>query len=376
MARSIVFYTDSCTLGGAEHALLMLLGTLDRGAWAPTLLLDEAEGAQAIAGPAQALGVPVGYIDPMPLGARGAARVPALARRLRRERPDVFHAHLSWPLACKYGLAAAVAARVPAVVGTVQLIPEFELDRSSALQLRALSRGVGRWIAVSRDIAEQLVGRFRWPAERVEVVFNAVDVARFGGPGDGGPLREALAGGASGPVVLTCARLDPQKGHRTLIEAAVSLPGAVFVLAGDGPERPALEALAARLGVADRVRFLGQRSDVPELLAACDVFALPSLYEGSSLAVLEAMAAGRPVVSSSIGGTRELVEDGRSGLLVPPGDAAALAAALRRVLGDAALRSALTGRARERVAREFTPDATARRVQEIYGAVLREAGRG
>ena len=369
MARSILFYTDSRTLGGAEHALLMLAEALDRGSWQPTLLLEEAPGAERLAERAEATGLTVRWIEPLPLGASGARRLPAAARFVRGERPDVFHAHLSWPLAAKYGLAAAVLARVPAVIATVQLIPEMRLDRSSFLQLRALSRSVDRYIAVSHAVARQLVDRFRWPAAKVEVVHNAVDLDRVAAAAPPG-LRGELTGGAERPIVLTPARLEEQKGHSVLLRAAAAVPDAVFVLAGEGSLREALEAEARELGVADRVRFLGERSDIAELLAACDVFALPTLYEGSSLAVLEAMAARRPVVSSLIGGTDELIDDGRSGLLVPPGDADALAAALRRLIADGELRASLAARARERVERDFTRAAMAARVSRIYAEAL------
>jgi len=154
------------------------------------------------------------------------------------------------------------------------------------------------------------------------------------------------------------------------LRAAAELPGADFVLAGEGPERAGLEALATELGIAERVHFLGYRDDIPQLLAACDVFALPSLYEGSSLAVLEAMAAGRPVVSSAIGGTDELIDDGVDGLLVAPGDTAGLAGALRRLLDDAELRKSFAERARRRVERDFTPTAMTQRVEAIYGELL------
>jgi glycosyltransferase involved in cell wall biosynthesis len=364
VARSIFFYTDSRTLGGAEHALFMLVAALDRTAWQPTLLLDEAPGVEALAQHAVEFDIPVRFIPPMPLGLTGACRVPGLVRTLRAERPAVFHAHLSWPLAAKYALTAAIVARVPAIVATVQLIPEFELDYSSRLQLRALSGRVGRYIAVSRAIATELIERFRWPADKIEVVYNAVDLERFdisASPGGSDEQR---------PVVLTCARLDEQKGHQILLAAAAEVPEAVFVLAGEGPERAALEEKAAELGISDRVRFLGHRTDISELLAACDVFALPSFYEGSSLAVLEAMAARRPVVSSAIGGTDELVDDGETGLLVPPGDAGALGVALRSLLADASLRDSLASRARERVERDFSREVMSRRVTQIYEELL------
>lgn len=369
MARSIFFYTDSRVLGGAENAMFMLLESLDRDEWRPTLLLEDAPEVEPLAARAAALGVPVRRIAPLPLGLVGMRRVPALARLLRRERPAVFHAHMSSPVACKWGLAAAVLARVPAVLGTVQ-VGAYEPDRSSYWQLRILARKVDRFLAVSGEIATELVERLGWPAAKVEVAYNAVDVERAAVAAPPG-LREELGGGEV-PLVLTPARLDAQKGHDTLLEAIAEVPGARFLLAGEGPERARLETRAEALGVGERVRFLGRREDVPQLLAACDVFALPSLYEGSSLAVLEAMAAGTAIVSSAIGGTEELIEDGRSGLLVPPGDAEALAAALRRVLGDERLRRDLATRARERVDSGLRREQNAERAEAVYRELLGE----
>jgi glycosyltransferase involved in cell wall biosynthesis len=372
VARSVFFYTDSRVLGGAENAMFMLLESLDRDQWRPMLLLEDAPGTEPLAERAAALDVPLLRVAPMPLGLEGARRVPSLVRLLRRERPDLFHAHMSSPVACKWGLAAAVVARVPAVLGTVQVGGYEPPDRSAYWQLRALARGVDRYLAVSRDIARELVERLGWPEEKVEVSYNAVDLRRV--EVEAPPrLREQLGAGETRLLVLTPARLDAQKGHRTLFEAIAQVPDAVFVLAGEGPERQPLEALAAQLGIDERVRFLGRREDVPQLLAACDVFALPSLYEGSSLAVLESMAAGAPVVSSAIGGTDELIEDGSSGLLVPPGDAEALAAALRRLLADPELRTGLATRARERVERDLTRERMAARVTGVYRELLGRA---
>jgi glycosyltransferase involved in cell wall biosynthesis len=370
VAQSIFFYSDSRVLGGAENAMFMLLASLDRAEWEPTLLLEDAPEVEPMAERAAELGVPVRRIPPLPLGLTGARRLPGLVRLLRRERPAVFHAHMSSPVACKWGLAAAVLARVPAVLGTVQ-VGAYEPDRSSYRQLRALARRVDRYLAVSGEIATELVERLGWPVEKVEVAYNAVDVERAAVPAPPG-LRAQLGGSETRPLVLTPARLNAQKGHDALLEAIAEVPDALFLLAGDGPERGRLEARADELGVADRARFLGRREDVPQLLAACDVFALPSLYEGSSLAVLEAMAAGTPVVSSAIGGTEELIEDGRSGLLVPPGDAPALAAALRRLLGDPQLREDLAARGRERVDAGLRREQNADRVAAVYRELLEE----
>lgn len=368
MARSTFFYTDSRVLGGAENAMLMLLEALDRDAWQPTLLLEDAAGVEPIRARAEAADVPVQMIPPLPLGLSGARQVPALRSLLRRARPDVFHAHMSSPVAAKWGLTAAVLAGVRAVLGTVQVISDYVPDRSTRLQLRLLATQVDAYLAVSREIATGLVADYGWPAAKIEVVHNAVEAERFGVAAPPG-LRGELGAGDR-PLVLTSARLSEQKGLPVLLEAAAEVSEAVFALAGDGPERVRLEGLADRLGVAERVRFLGRRDDIPELLAACDVFALPSLYEGTSLAVLEAMAARRAVVSSAIGGTEELIDDGASGLLVPPGDAGALAAALRGLLADPGLRERLAASARARVERDFTREGMAARVSAIYERLL------
>jgi glycosyltransferase involved in cell wall biosynthesis len=369
VVRSVYYFTDSGEFGGAEQALLILLENLDRGVWQPTLLYHESAAVERLARRAAELEVALRPVQPMPLGLTGARRVPAFTRLLRSAKPAVFHGHLSWPLAAKYGLAAAVLARVPAIVATVQLFPDFQLDRSNYLQERLLAKGIGRYIAVSHDMGRRLSATFDWPADKIEVIHNSVQVERFQCPRDP-DLRRELTGDTNRPIVLTAARLDVQKGLDVLLEAAAKISEACFVLAGEGPERERLKAHAAALEVGDRFRFLGHREDIPALLAAADVFVLPSLFEGSSLAVLEAMAAGKPVISSAIGGTDELIVDGESGLLVPAGDPAALADALRRLLADRELSRRLGAVGRCRALQNFSASATAERVVRIYDDLL------
>ena len=174
----------------------------------------------------------------------------------------------------------------------------------------------------------------------------------------------------SRPVVLTVARLDEQKGHRYLLEAAAQIPEAQFVLAGDGPLRTSLEAQARSLGVEERVKFLGYRSDIADLLADCDVFVLPSLYEGLPLSILEAMSAGKPVIATHIGGTDEAVIAGETGLLVPPANPTALAAAIRSVLTDRPLAQRLASAGRARVEQEFSATKMVQQVMDVYDELL------
>jgi ubiquinone/menaquinone biosynthesis C-methylase UbiE len=214
-------------------------------------------------------------------------------------------------------------------------------------------------VAVSDTTRESLV-RQGYPSGRVVTVHNGIDPK---------PSARAVKL-AEQPVVLEVARLAEVKGQRTLLAALPHIDATAVLVGRDleqgGAYETALRAEAERLGVADRVVFTGHRDDVPALLAGCDVFCLPSTGEGLPLVVLEAMAQGKPVVASAVGGTPELVVDGETGLLVPPGDADALARALARVLADPALAARLGGAGRERVLTEFSLGAMTARVLELY----------
>jgi len=207
-------------------------------------------------------------------------------------------------------------------------------------------------------------------APKVRVVNNSVLLASFNGLPINADLQARLRGKTDWPIVLTVARLDKQKGHSYLLEAAALVPEAMFVLVGEGPERSALEAQASILGLSNRVVFLGYRDDVSDLLASCDVFVLPSLFEGLPLSVLEAMAAGKPVVATDIGGTNEAVKHGETGLLVPSADPESLARAIRTVLFDPVLSQRLGSAGRARVHQEFSAETMVQRIAEIYDELL------
>jgi glycosyltransferase involved in cell wall biosynthesis len=322
--------------------------------------------APLVAG-ARALGASVQCV-PVVAGKLDVPHLVALIGCIRRQEARVFHAHLHWPLACKYGIAAARAARVPAVVATAQLHVELPHDGFVDLQHRLMTAFVDRYIAVSEDVAANLGRRFGVSASKITVVPNAADLAE--------PQAAGGTGAADWPVrdgrraVLVLARLEAEKGVDVAIQAAALVPEIDLVIAGDGSCRAALETTAAKLRVAERVHFLGYRPDPAALLANADVFVLPSLVEGFPLSVVEAMAAGVPVVATDIGGTREAVEHERTGLLVPPRDAAALAAAIRRTLSEPGATSTRVAAARDRVTRELSAPAIAARVTAIYDSLL------
>ena len=369
MTRTICYFTDTTGFGGAEQALLTLMAGLDRRCWQPVLIHHPEPGLTPLLAGTRRLGIPLWEVPRMPEGRNGAARAPHFVRELRRRQPAVFHAHLTWPRACKYGLIAAVLARVPAVVATEHLFVEVPPNRLARLQQRLIAAGVDRYIAVSREVARRLQQTYHFPGRKIRVIHNAVPVAEFGQSDDAG-LRSKLVGGTRRPIILTLARLDRQKGHQYLVEAATQIPEALFVFAGEGDERSALEAQTRALGLKDRVVFLGYRLDIPHVLASCDLFVLPSLFEGLPLSLLEAMAAGKPVIATAIGGTDEVVLHGQTGLLVPPGDAPALATAIRALLGDPALAQRLADAGKVRVQQEFSDEIMVQRVTQVYEELL------
>jgi glycosyltransferase involved in cell wall biosynthesis len=366
MPLTVVHISDSELFGGTEQIILELLETFGGRGWNCVLLRPQVQALSPLAERARSLGVEQ-YASQTLNGWSGLARLPHLIRQLRSIRPAVVHAHLTTPLGCRFSLIAAAVARVPAVVATAHLLIESSANRSA--QQRVLVSAVDRYIAVSKHVASRLRDGFGVPSEKISTVLNGVRLARFDHLTPNG-LRDQLTGGANVPVILTVARLHPQKGLEFLLDAARQVPDALFLVAGEGPQRPALEQEARALGLGARVRFLGFRTDVPELLANCDLFVLPSLFEGLPISVLEAMAAGKPVVATSVGGTDEAVVDGDTGLLVPPGDAPALATAIRQLIHDGALAERLGAAGRARVAAHFTAQTMVEQVATVYEEAL------
>jgi glycosyltransferase involved in cell wall biosynthesis len=368
MIRTIVHFIDSTTFGGTEQVLLHLLTGLDQQRWRSVLLHHPEPALAPLLEDVRRLGVET-RIVPRMTGMGTVTSLPRFLRVLQAERPAVFHAHQCWLLSCKYGLLAAALTRVPGIVATAHQYTDPPWSRGLALQQRLLQRCAKRYIAVSQAVANQLCEDFGVPARKLQVIHNGIPYREFAGPPNPA-LRTALSKATGRPIVLTVARLDQQKGHTVLFDAIRELSDVLLVLAGDGPERAMLEAKARQLGIDDRVVLLGYRSDIRDLLAVCDLFVLPSNYEALGLAVLEAMAAGRAVVATAVGGIPEVVLNGVTGVLVPPRDPSALANAIRRLLADPALMHEMGAAGRSRVQREFSSAAMVQRVMRIYEEVL------
>ena len=361
----VLYVVGNFVAGGAERHLIELWKRIDRERFEVVIACFRREGA--FLAEAESLGWPVRdlAVGRRIYGAAGFAGLARLVHLVCDVRPQVIHGYLFGP-----NLYAALAGRlagVPAVVVAKRNVDAFETPRQLAAQ-RLAHRLATHVTAVSEAVAESVVA-LGVPRARITVIPNGVDAARFVPPAPAEEARQALSADAS-PLVGSVGCLAARKDYGTLLEALRLLAdrGLAFrvALVGDGPDRAALEARCAALGLADRVRFLGERADVDRLLPGMDVFVLSSREEGIPNALLEAMAAGRACVATAVGGTPEVLRDGETGWLVPPGEPAALADALGQALTRPA-EARRRGEAACRVAREeLSIEAMVRRHEEFY----------
>lgn len=287
-----------------------------------------------------------------------------ILRLCARNRPSVIHCHLADAVLLGT-LASFLYSRVRVVITkhTPVVLPE-----RSRLDPRQAMRWAGLWIAyhraaavaaVSAQTRERLIRCFHLSPKRVVTIANGVPIPPLGTARPDGP-RAALGLSPETLAILNVGRLVPVKGQLDLIEAMAALAGSHphlrLLIAGEGPCRQELTARIAALGLGDRVRLLGNRHDIQELWALADLAVVSSLSEGTSLALIEAMAAGKPIVATAVGGNLDLLADGQNALLVPAGDAPALAAALARLCDTPTLAARLGAAARAKAQAEFSID--------------------
>ena len=354
--------TTNAILGGTESQLMALIERLDRTKIIPYLcLLDGDNGPSRQFEPQDC--------EILRLGVRSICRPSTLPRAyrfgrfLRKERIDVVQAY--FPDSTYFAVPVARLARVPRIVRTC---------RNLGYWMKPIDRWIGRFYSLLVDATvancracRQAVIANEWAAaESVAVVPNAVDAARFA------HIPEpAVSRHRAGPLrVGAVANLRPVKDLDLLVRAAKTLaavhPAARFRIAGEGPLRGELERLIERLGLSDRFELSGAVSDVVGFLGGLDVAVLCSRSEGLSNAMLEYMAAARPIVATLVGGNSELIEHQRHGLLVRPGDAPGLAAAIDRLLRDPALARRLGANARQRILGQYSTDRLACRYEAFF----------
>lgn len=366
--------------GGIRQHVMGLLTRLDRIMVQPIVICPpEAAGISSLA----ETGVPI-----IPLDIRGELNLPydlraasAIGHLARSEQVDIIHAQgLKAGLLCTW--AGARKSRPFKVLCTLhnplRRYSSRLMDAAGIFLASMVGRGVDHIAAISRAIEAEAVGLLHVPKDRVTLIYNGLDPAPFRAERDGRGFRDRLGIPGDALLVGTVARLIPQKGLQYLIGAAgklaVELPDTRFVVIGDGPYRATLEAQAEQAGLRGRVIFAGFCHDIPEALSALDLFALPSLEEGFSIAAMEAMSAGKPVVASAVNGLPELVT-GETGILVAPGNAGQLAAALRCLLTDRSRRIRMGQAGRDRVSEYFRLETMVEHHVRLYEDLVAEHGR-
>lgn len=372
-ALRVGIFMNSIEMGGVEeHVRQLAGGVVARGAKV-TIVVPEATEVDPMADAAVAAGADVVRLTVarQTAGWTSVARFRELRRLFRAGAFDVVHVHQIGYTGARWAVVAAWLARVPRVLCTIHIAPQARERLVVRLDRAVMSLLIDRYIAVSNASRGRLVDFLGLAEDRVSVVPNAVDLARFDRDtvSARAELRARYGLDERAFVIGAVARLRPQKGVTHLVQAmatvAARFPDARALIVGDGELRADLEAQASALGIADRFRFVGHQTDVVAHLAAMDLFVLPSLYEGMPLAVLEAMAAGLPVVATAVDGTPEAVIDGETGYLVPAGDTPALAAAIVRVLDDRSAAARMGERGGQR-STSFGVDVFVERVEALY----------
>jgi glycosyltransferase involved in cell wall biosynthesis len=364
--RPMLYFTNSTLWGGVEEHICGLLRRLSRNIFRAHLVCDPTlyeRFRDAI--PADVQITALALSSPKHVAA--AARFAGL---VARGRYQIVHSHMFW--SSLFASPIAWACRVPIIVETLHGTEAWRTGwKANRMVDRATSRFISKYIAVCDSDARFLRNQKHVASAKIAIIPNGIDTGRFTSLQDARiATRRALGFTEGDPVLIVVARFHAGKGHSVLLNAMRQLvhsyPKLKLICLGEGQGEEELRILSERLGLTHCVRFVGYQRNVPEWLAAADINVLPTFYEGLPLTVLEAMASGLATVASNVGGIPEAIEDGVSGLLVPPRDPKRLAEALSFLLRDVPARMRIGQVARERVVQKFGIEQQVSRTERMY----------
>jgi glycosyltransferase involved in cell wall biosynthesis len=372
----VFFLLDSLNVGGTETQAVELAIRLDSARYEVTLGCLRARGPllERMAGSAVSVRefYPKGGFDSI----HGMYQMFRLAIFLRWGGFRIVHTHDLY--ANLLGIPAAAIARVPVIISSQRDLAHLDLYKTRRrVWLRRLQKLSTAVLTNAGAVRDAVVAENHFPPEKVRVIHNGVDMQKFAhGSRDRGWLKQGSA--QEKWIALVGNMHSDVKGHPWLIAAAGDIakqfPETRFVLLGDGELRKDFERQVAELGLGGHFLFLGRRDDVPRILACCDIAVLPSKAEGLPNAVLEYLAVGLPTVATRVGGNAEIIQDGKTGLLVPPEDSSALAEAILRLLRDPGFAAILGKDGREYVAAEFSFQKMIEKTDQLYTELLRKRG--
>lgn len=367
----VMLFSNTRVRGGAEEHMLTLLRGLDRKSFRLHLVCspEVADALRADLPPDVEL-LPLLFAQPYQMG---PAR--QLRKWIRERRIQILHSHLFTSSLC--ASPVGWTCRVPLILETPHVreswrrgwkADNFSVDR-------AAGRFVDHYIAVSYANARYLRDEKGLPERKIRVIQNGTDLSRFS-PAHVPPagMREEVGAGPSDPLMLVAARLEPQKGHKVLLDAMPAVlkefPSARLLCVGDGVLRQELELQTQELGIEANVRFLGFRSNVRDWLALCDFTILPSFYEGLPLVAVESLAAGRTMVATAVDGTPEVILNGETGITVPPANTGALAEGICSMLRSPAMRQRMAEQGRAHVLEHFSQEKQVSETSAFYVEAL------
>lgn len=370
---SVAYFTTTSSRAGAEEHILSLARRLDRRYFSVYLACTRALANCLRPDLPDDVRVLEIYFE-RPTQVAAAHQ---LGKFVRDHRIDILHSHQF-----RASLVASPLAKICGVPVTIETPHVRELWRRGWLKSqffvdRLAGRLVDYYIAVSESNAWYLSDVKGLPEGKIRVIHNGIDLSRFE-PRPVAPknIRQSLGFDLDDPVILHVGRLEPQKGHCVLLDALLHVrkefPNVRLICVGDGSLRSELERRVAELNLFSNVQFVGFQTNVPDWLASADFCVLPSFYEGLPLVAIESLAAGRTMIATPVDGTPEVILDGQTGFLVPPGDAQALAAAISRLLREPTLRHRFAEAGRTLVADKFKVERQIEKTQELYWQAWKE----
>ena len=364
MKKKILQITHDLDLGGLQQVIVHLCTYINRDLFDVSVLCLREKGMFATV--IENMGIRVFSLDQNLLGVDYFAFV-KICRILKNECIDIVHTHNTQPFID--GGLAAVLAGVQTVIHTDHA-RKYPDKRSYMFAEWLLSHFVYKVIGVSDHTRLELIRYEKMSPRKVVTIPNGIDPSKLEGKIDKKALLKDLNINNRNPVIGFCGRIAEQKGLIYLLQAlpaiCSSFPEAVVLLAGDGPLRQDLEHRSQEMGIGDKVKFLGTRQDIPSLLKVFDVFVLPSIFEGLPMVVLEAMAAGCPVVATDVGGTSTAIDNGKTGILVGPENPGELARGITALLTDRELRNRIIAAAKESVNNNFSAKKMTQRYEQLY----------
>jgi glycosyltransferase involved in cell wall biosynthesis len=349
-----VLYTiGTLDIGGAEGQLVRLVTHLNPNKFEPVVCCLSSAGPYRKA--LDDAGIPVKVIGFTGSPHRDLIHLLRLTGYMRRIKPDIVHGFLFW--AYIIGTFAARMAGIPVVIASRRSLGNFKADKSHYLIIeRIVNRMTDLIVANSEAVKQDVIYQEKVPAKKVRVIYNGIDTLLYKAP-SAPTLKAALGIPEKARVVGVVANLIYYKGHKYFLDAWASVvkkfPESICLFVGDGSLRDELEAIVKQKGFIESVLFLGTRRDVPLLISLMDLVVHPSLEEGFSNAILEAMAAGKPVVATSVGGNIEAIVHGETGILVEPADPESLAAAINYLLEYPQSRLSMGEAGRKRILKRF-----------------------